>query len=200
MSIYFAVLFFFPLKHGEIHWVLFSEKFSGKTAKLDIMQMEATFYIQFSTANSHLNLRFLSANIKPNLYNLELEERGAYTFPVFIQQLQLLSAGSAVWLSGWTVAVHTEPSLGWFLQLRLHSCPRTLRNLTSQPCKLPAFTNPRWNREADECIKQNFLRALACLSRHWRMWPSENASHISICGKVWGICLFLLEMNVGYSI
>lgn len=48
------------------------------------MQMEATSYIQFSIANSHLNVSFLSANIKPNLYDLEFEERDAYTFPVFI--------------------------------------------------------------------------------------------------------------------
>lgn len=164
------------------------------------MQMEATSYIQFSIANSHLNLSFLSANIKLNLCDLELEERGTYTFLVFIQcKLQFLSVGSAVWLSGWTVAVHTKPFLGWFLQLRLHSCPRTLWNLRSQPCKLPAFTNPCWNQEVDDCIKQNFLRALSHLSRHLRIWPTENVSHISICGKVWAICLFLLEMNVEYS-
>lgn len=109
-------ILFFYLKCGEIHWVLFCEKFSGKTADLDIMQMEATSYIQFSIANSHLNLSFLSANSKPNFYDLELEERGAYTLSVFIQcKLQFLSVGSAVWLSGWTVAVHTKPFLGWFL-------------------------------------------------------------------------------------
>lgn len=166
------------------------------------MQMEETSYIQFSIANCHLNLSFLPANVKPNLYDLELEDRGgAYTFSVFIEgKLQFLSVSSAVWLSGWTVAVHTKPLLGWFLQLRLHSCPRTLRNLRSQPCKLPAFTNPHWNQKVDECIKQNLLRALACLSRHLRIWPTENVSHISIRGKVWGIRLFLLKMNVGYSI
>lgn len=79
-----ALLFFFSLKCEKIHWFLFCVKFSGKTVDLDIMQMEATSYIQFSTANSRLNLNFLSANIKPNLYDLELEERGTYTFPVFI--------------------------------------------------------------------------------------------------------------------
>lgn len=85
MSICFTAHFiFFSLKCGETHCILFCEKFCGKTADLDIMQMEATSYIQFSIANSHLNLSFLSANIKPNLYDLELEERGAYTFPVFV--------------------------------------------------------------------------------------------------------------------
>lgn len=208
---YFIISFFCNEWGNALFLILlscqFCVKFSGKTADLDITQMKATSYLQFSIANNHLNLSFLLASIRPNLYSFYSLRKKEHTaslfsfstsFRVFFSQLcSLAHASNCSWGGQW-LRTQSPSQVGpgsWDHTGVLGACktsglsPASFQHLQT----LASFG--RMTRK-----NENHLQALALLSRHLRIWPTENVSHISICGKVRGDTYLSPSTNVRYSV